>query len=137
MSRDGAGSTLLPWDVSQDSVTEHDRRHAGLRHYLEASTPNDREVAAALRHVLEAFVRVSYPEHCRPGAQLGSFLTVCDQRVGTAQEVLDAGDIGELRDLVEYANHFHHDTNPAYETVAINDAELKGFVERTLAFTRR
>lgn len=57
--------------------------------------------------------------------------------MGTAQEVLDASDTGEPRDLVEYANHFHHDTNPAYETVAINDAELRGFVERTLAFTRR
>ena len=38
---------------------------------------------------------------------------------------------------MEYANRFHHDTNGAYETVRINDAELKGFVDRTLAFTRR
>ena len=43
----------------------------------------------------------------------------------------------KLRDLLEYANHFHHDTNPAYETVRINDAELRGFVVRTLTFTRR
>jgi wobble nucleotide-excising tRNase len=137
VSRDGAGSTLRLWDVSQDSVTEHDRRHAALRQYLEVSTPNNREVAAALRHVLEAFIRVSYPEHFPPEAKLGSFVTQSDQRVGTAQEILDRGDTGELRDLLEYANNFHHDTNPAYETVAINDAELRGFVERTLAFTRR
>jgi hypothetical protein len=30
-----------------------------------------------------------------------------------------------------------HDTNLAYATVRINDAELRGFVDRTLAFTRR
>ena len=137
VSRDGDGSTLRPWDVNQDSVTEHDRRHAALRQYLEASTPNNRDVAAALRPVLEAFVRVSYPEHFRPGATLGPFLTVCEQWAGKAREILDAGDKGELRDLLEYANRFHHDTNPAYETVRINDAELRGFVDRTLAFTRR
>jgi wobble nucleotide-excising tRNase len=136
VSRDGAGSALRAWDVSQDSVTEHDRRHAALRQYLGAST-NNRDVAEALRYVLEAFVRVSYPEHFPPGTNLGSFLTICDQRTGTAQEVLDREDTGELRDLVEYAHRFHHDTNPAYETVTINDAELRGFVERTLTFTRR
>lgn len=137
VSRDGDGSTLRPWDVNQDSVTEHDRRHAALRQYLDASTPNNRDVAAALRPVLEAFVRVSYPAHFRPGATLGPFLTMCEQWAGTAREILDAGDTGELRDLLEYANRFHHDTNAAYETVRINDAELRGFVDRTLAFTRR
>jgi hypothetical protein len=38
---------------------------------------------------------------------------------------------------VEYANGFHHDTNPACETEVINDAQLRGFVERALAFTRK
>lgn len=32
---------------------------------------------------------------------------------------------------------FHHDTNPAGETGVINGTELRGFVQRALAFTRR
>jgi len=68
---------------------------------------------------------------------LGPFRYLCEQRVGRPDEILDAGDTEELRDLVDYANRFHHDTNPAYETARINDAELQGFVARTLAFTRR
>jgi hypothetical protein len=112
VSRDGTGSTLRPWDVNQDSVTEHDRRHAALRQYLDASTPNNRDVAEALRPVLEAFVRVSYPEHFQPGATLGPFLALCEQRAGTAREILDAGDTGELRNLLEYANRFHHTPTP-------------------------
>jgi wobble nucleotide-excising tRNase len=137
VSRDGAGSTLRTWDVNQDCVTEHDRRHAALREYLAANTPNEREVASALRPVLEAFVRVAYPEHFPPGMLLGPFRNLCQQRVGTPQEILGAADTGELSDLVEYANLFHHDTNLAYATVGINDAELRGFVDRTLAFTKR
>jgi len=39
---------------------------------------------------------------------------------------------------LEYANQFQHDTNPGtFETVAINDAELKGFVTRAVTFPRR
>ena len=39
---------------------------------------------------------------------------------------------------LEYANQFQHDTNPGtFETVAINDAELKGFVTRAVTFARR
>ena len=135
--RDGSGSTFQAWDVKQDSITEHDRRHALLRAYLDTSVPDDRDVAAAVRPVLEAFCRVAYPEQLLPGALLGPFLTRCRDTVGTPQQILDANDIKELDDLLEYANSFHHDTNPAWETDAINDAELVEFVRRTLAFARR
>ncbi len=46
-------------------------------------------------------------------------------------------DTDELANLVEYANRFHHDTNPAYETAVVNDGELHGFASRTLAFAKR
>ncbi len=39
--------------------------------------------------------------------------------------------------LKEYANRFHHDTNPAWETEVINDGELRSFVQRALDFARR
>jgi hypothetical protein len=43
--RDGPGSSLRAWDVSQDCITEHDRRHAMLREHLVTAPPNKREVA--------------------------------------------------------------------------------------------
>jgi hypothetical protein len=43
----------------------------------------------------------------------------------------------ELRDLLDYANQFHHDTNPVWQTVTINDSELIHFSQRVMAFTRR
>lgn len=137
VSRDGTGSTLRAWDVSQDCITEHDRRHALLRDYAVSSTPNNREVARAIRPTLEAFVRVAYPEHFPPGTLLGPFRTLCQQRVGTPREILSAQDTQELLDLVEYANRFHHDTNLAWETEVINDGELSAFVTRALKFTKR
>ena len=112
VARDGTGSTLRAWDVNRDCVTENDRQHAMLRDYLRTNAPNIREVARAIRPVLEAFMRVAYPEHFPPGTLLGPFRYLCEQRVGTRQQILNASDTEELRNLVEYANGFHHDTNP-------------------------
>ncbi len=136
--RQADGSTIATWDVDQDSATEHDRRHAMLREYISLGPRNNsREIARSVRPLLEAFLRIAYPEHFPPGALLGQFRNLCEQRCGTAQEILSAPDAHELRDLVEYSNRFHHDTNPAWETEAINDGALRGFVERALTFARR
>jgi wobble nucleotide-excising tRNase len=134
--RDGAGSTLRVWDVTQDSITEHDRRHSRLREFARGSAGDMREVARSIRPHLEAFLRVACPERFTPGTLLGPFLNLCQQRQGTAEALLDQGAIQELNEIVQYANRFY-DTNPAWETEAINDGELHGFVARVLRFCRR
>lgn len=135
--RDGTGSTIEAWNVDLDSVTEHDRRNAALRDYLANGIANDREIARSLRPHVEAFFRVACPEHFPPGTLLGRFRDLCDRRVNTPQQILSAADIQEIRDIVEYANRFHHDTNPAWETETVNSGELTGFVTRVLTFTKR
>jgi wobble nucleotide-excising tRNase len=134
--RDGAGSSMCSWNVDQDCVTEHDRRHEMLREYLAGSRPNNREVARAVRPLLEAFLRAACPEYFRPGTLLGQFRNLCTLRVGGPQQILNAEHTQELGDLTEYANRFHHDTNPAWETETINDGELEGFVRRALNFAK-
>jgi wobble nucleotide-excising tRNase len=136
--RDGDGSDLTAWDVRLDSISEHDKRHEKVAAYIVAADAEvEREVAAALRPILETFIRVSYPAAFPPGTLLGPFIRICEQRIGTAAEILSQPDIDELRDLLDYANFFHHDTNAAWETEIINDQQLMQFCVRTLAFARR
>lgn len=138
VARDGNGSTLATWDVRQDCITEHDKRHEKIRAYMQNSTAADeREIAAALRPVLEHFVRVAYPGHFPPGSLLGPFVGRCQQNLGSANEILNAADTAELRDLLDYGNRFHHDTNAAWKTAVINDQELVRYCDRTLRFARR
>lgn len=138
VNREGDGSTISQWNVNDDCITEHDRRHRLVASFLDSySTDQARNVAVALRHILEAFVRVAYPEHFPPGSMLGSFVDKCRQRIGQAGEILSQADTTELRAILDYANKFHHDTNAAYETEQINDTELEGFARRTLAFAKR
>ena len=135
--RDGNGSTIEPWNVNEDSITEHDRRHSVLREYLASGGQNEREIARSIRPLLEAFFRVACPEYFPAGSLLGPFRTLCEQQVNTAQQILTEQDIEELRDIVEYTNRFHHDTNQSWETEVINGGQLTGFVTRALAFAKR
>lgn len=137
MARDGQGSTIRAWDVSRDCVTEHDKRHELLTEYVASNTQNSREVATAIRPHLEAFLRVAFPAEFPPGRLLGRFRNMCQQRVGQANQLLDQADTTDLDEITEYGNRFHHDTNPAYLTAAVNDAEVLTFVRRALAFVRR
>lgn len=138
IARSGAGSTLAAWDPHNDCITEHDRRHQLVRAYVNISDPaKEREVATALRPILEAFMRVAYPDEFPPGTMLGHFHNICQQKLGSPSEVLSDIYTTELRSLLDYANHFHHDTNPAWQTTAINDQELLDFAQRTLSFASR
>ncbi len=40
----------------------------------------------------------------------------------------------ELDQLVEFSNDFHHDTNPAADTMTVTDGQLAPFVRRALNF---
>jgi wobble nucleotide-excising tRNase len=136
--RENDGSNLIAWNVQQDSITDHDKRHAKAVAYVASNNSADeREVAASLRPILETFMRVAYPEQFPPDTLLGPFLNVCTQRLSKPNEILNANDITELQDLLDYANKFHHDTNSAYQTEIINDHQLQNFCSRTLAFARR
>jgi wobble nucleotide-excising tRNase len=136
--RSGAGSTLAAWDVNAAMVTVHDRRYAESVAYLQQADPaTERRVAESLRPMLETFCRVAYPTNFPPGTLLGPFQHQCALRVATPQEIMSVANAQELRALLDYANRFHHDTNAAYATELINDAELTDFARRTLAFIRR
>jgi wobble nucleotide-excising tRNase len=138
--RYGNGSTLAAWDVTRDCITEHDRRHQMIQTYIAggaAAAATARYTAIALRPTLEGFIRVAYPEVFEPGCMLGNFVTICRQRVGTANQLLSQSDADELDQIVDYANRFHHNTNPNCVSALINDQELLRYCRRTIAFTRR
>jgi wobble nucleotide-excising tRNase len=138
ITRAATGSSLAGWDVRLDAISENDKRHEKVAAYIQnGAAANEREVAAALRPILESFMRVAYPANFPPGSLLGPFIGLCQQRVGATSQILNATDIAELRALLVYANKYHHDTNPAWETEAINDQQLLQFCERTLRFARR
>ena len=87
--------------------------------------------------MLEAFLRVAYANHFPPGFMVGRFVTLCQQRLGLATQIINQTDATGLRAVLDFADRYHHDTNPTCQTEIINNAELTNFASRTLAFIRR
>jgi hypothetical protein len=103
--------------------------------YVNGERVNIREVAIAIRPYLEGYLRVRCPKYFVPGTHLGPFIHVCRDRIGSPEQILNELQINELDDIKEFANRFHHDTNPNWQTADINDGALNGFIRRTLTFT--
>lgn len=130
------GSSLLPWDVSAEVVTMHDILHKRIETYVQTGSNGDeRSVAEGLRPYLEGFLRVMYPAKYPPGTMIGNFLKRCRETLHTDDQILASEDMETLASLLTYANLFHHDTNPLYDTVEINAQALTSYARRTLAFT--
>jgi hypothetical protein len=70
---------------------------------VHAAQGDRREVAEAVRPTPEAFMRIAYHQYFPPGFLLGPFRGLCEQRVNTADQILNQGDIDELRRLTDYA----------------------------------
>ena len=133
IASDGNESTIRHWDASQDSITEHDQRFCLLQGFAVNQSGATKEIAPAIRLYLEGYFRAVCPGQYSPGKLLGQFAQECKHRLGTANEIISKGTITELEDILEYANRFHHDTNPAWQSESINPTELLGFVKRTLS----
>ena len=125
----GEESRLQCWNIHQDSITEHDRRHTMLQEYIKTGSGNRGEIARAIRPHLESFLRIACPEFFPPGTMLGQFLGRC-RNADPSEEILTKAATEKLTQIVRYANQFHHDST----TPHLNDAELRGFVRRTLDF---
>lgn len=138
IARDGQSSSIEPWDVNQDCVTEHDKRHALIQEYIATGHSNkSRECATALRYILEAFIRVAYPSYFPPGTLLGHFHDRCESSLQKSTPILNEADTAELGCLKDYANKFHHHSDQPYTQSTINDQELNDYCRRTLKFAQR
>lgn len=127
----GERSTLLEWDVSQEYITEHDKRHHLLKAFYENRSGDKGEVARAIRPHLESYFRITCPDRFRHGSSLGSFLGECFKRVGSSDEILNEEQTQKFKALKDFANPFHHAEGPRHE---ISERELLGFVRDTLEF---
>lgn len=139
LRRSQNGSSFELWNINEAATTEYDRRHEMLRKYASGEKIALRDVAQSIRPLLEGFLRIACNEEFSPGTLLGNFIVNARNRLANSNPIMNKSDIDELDLLKDYSNRFHHDTNPSWDTEIsnINDTQLLGFVQRTLAFTKR
>ena len=135
LARRGEDSSILEvWEATEDEFTMYYQRHKLLRDFRDGRAPDIRQVAQALRPVMEGYLRVAFPEHCPPGTMLGRFREKIQTQIDAGNQVMTTDRLLALDDIREYANKFHHEPNGALETEEISDMELLNFVNRVMDF---
>ena len=100
-----------------------------LQRFLSLGEAEPRDVIRKLRPVLEGYCKYLYPtlfgDQDTLGVIVGAIRTTSDPH--PLQDLTDG-----LDEINMYCRRYHHAENPDAATEPINDAELQGYVRRTL-----
>ena len=132
--RTAGGSSLKGWDMRNEQLTEHDRRDKRFRVFVDEGIGNKLGIAQDIRSHLEHFLRVAFPADFTIDTKIGAFVNECRDRVDTDREIMNKEAFRELEELHAFQWQPHHED---WSEESTDDQELRGFVERTLDFTRK
>lgn len=93
---------------------------------------SNREVAKAIRPLIEGYYHRKFPTHIPKKKMFGEIIQIIknsnpNEPLATLIPMCD-----ELTAINTYAGKFHHETNPHYETAPVIDSELTSYVKRAL-----
>lgn len=126
-------SALVSCDLEDECCSSYYRDYSMIVRYVDGDGSTDRrDVAKALRPVLEGYYRRRYPLHIARHRMLGQIISDI--------EGADAGSplahlktlCQELRNINEFAAQFHHSDDAAYDRPPVTDAEVKTTAQRVL-----
>ena len=126
-------SAFAPCDIDDECSSDYYRHHRLVADYVDGkSTANTRDVAKAIRPLLEGYYHRRFPGKIPRRLMFGRIIALAAQAqpgdpLAFLQPILK--EMGEVND---YAGKFHHDTNSGYETVPVVDGELLGFAKGAL-----
>jgi wobble nucleotide-excising tRNase len=121
-------------DIDQECESPYSRHHRLLKDFSGGKGGDPRNVAKAIRPLLEGYLHRRFPGLLPTGFLFGQIVALI--RDSTAPNPLcHAADLVDtLNELNEYAGQFHHDTNPdTAESIVVTAPELKTYVDRALS----
>jgi wobble nucleotide-excising tRNase len=131
LARVGEENTIIvEWDIEKAVQARYRADLDTLQTFLSGNGGEPRDVIQKLRPVLEGYCRTLYPTQFGEQDMMG--VIVGKIRDAGAQHPLYPI-VDDLDEVNMYCRRYHHGENPNPPTEAIDDAELLGYVKRTLA----
>jgi wobble nucleotide-excising tRNase len=122
-------TTIAEWDIEKAVQARYRADIDTLVRFFSQGDGTHMDVIQKLRPVLEGYCRNLYPTQFGEQEMMGSIVV----------KIRDAGAAHPLHAIVEdldelniYCRRYHHGENPNAATEPIDDAELQGYVRRTL-----
>lgn len=122
-------TTIVEWDIERSVQARYRADIDTIQRFFSLGEGDRMDVIQKLRPVLEAYCRTLYPTQFGEQEMMGS-ITKKIRGAGAAHPLSTVVD--DLDELNMYCRRYHHGENPNAATEPIDDAELQGYVKRTL-----
>jgi wobble nucleotide-excising tRNase len=134
IKRVGQGySAFAQCDIDEVCSSDYYRHHRLVADYVDGkSTANTRDVAKAIRPMLEGYYHRRFPGKIPRKQMFGQIIDLAAQAPAGDPLTYLQPMLKELGEVNDYVGKFHHDTNPGFESVPLVDGELVGFAKRAL-----
>jgi wobble nucleotide-excising tRNase len=125
-------TTICEWDIDQATQDQFKADRAALTNFYLTNDGNPRDVVQKVRPVLETYSRYLGGGVIADADTLGTIVSKI-RGVGASHQLYDI--CGDLEELNDYTKRYHHGENQNAATEPISEAELHGYVKRTLELT--
>jgi wobble nucleotide-excising tRNase len=126
-------SAFAPLNIDDVCSSDYHRHHRLVADYVDGiATVNERDVAKAIRPLLEGYYHRRFPGKIPRRSMFGRIIALAKEAPVNDPLAFLQPILKELGEVNDYANQFHHDTNPSVDTVSIVDSELFVFAKRAL-----
>jgi wobble nucleotide-excising tRNase len=122
-------TTIAEWNIERAVQARYRADIDTLQRFFADGEGEPRDVVQKVRPVLEAYCRNLYPTQFGDQVMMGGIITTI-RNAGAAHPL--APIVDDFDELNVYCRRYHHGDNPNAATEPLDDAELKGYVARTL-----
>ncbi|MGV6482075.1 AAA family ATPase [Pantoea agglomerans] len=129
----GDHSHFATLDVDRECESAYYSNHRLVSGYLAGENYVAREVATAIRPLLEGYLHRRYPGHVAPGLLFGEIVRKIAGAGSDSPLYHAATLVDELNEINTYAGKFHHDTNAAAGAENVEPGELLAYSRRALS----
>lgn len=133
----GQYSNLIALDLDIECESPYYKNHRLVSGYVGGEQFNQRDVAIAIRPLLEGYLHRRFPGQIPPGKLFGEIVNMIttaqvDSPLHNALSITN-----ELNEINTYAGKFHHDTNPNAANEPVVHGELISYCTRSLKILYR
>ena len=126
-------SAFTDCDLNKICESEYYRNFRMLEEFVDGTSSAEiRDVAKAIRPLLEGFLHRRFPVHIPRGEMLGRIIHNHIETASSGPLINMQHCLHELDAVNDYAKQFQHDENPDSENVPVTDAQLLMFAQKTL-----
>lgn len=120
-------------DIDDICSSDYYRHHRMVAYYVEGkSTASAREVAKAIRPLLEGYYHRRFPGRIPRRLTFGGIIALVVNPATMAPLAHLRPLAKELGEVNDYAGQFHHDTNQSADSAPVVDGEVLAFARRAL-----